>query len=52
MGCVDGQEIQHGPGPASGTAGPWSVGQVSVWQRLIELEGTARSVVPEVALDP
>ncbi len=37
-GCVDGQEIPHGPGPESGTEGPWSVGQVSVWERLIEFE--------------
>ena len=26
MGCVDGQEIPHGPGPESGMEGPWSVG--------------------------
>ena len=45
MGCVDGQEMAHGPGPESGAEGPWSVGQVSVGLRLIELEGTARSVV-------
>ena len=38
MGCVDGQEMAHGPGPESGAEGPWSVGQVSVGLRLIELE--------------
>ena len=37
--------MANGSDPASGTAGPGSVGQVSVRQRLIELEGTARSVV-------
>ena len=30
--------MANGSDPASGTAGPGSVGQVSVWQRLIELE--------------
>ena len=35
--------MANGSDPASGTAGPGSVGQVSVRQRLIELEGTARS---------
>ena len=38
IGCVDGQEMANGSDPASGTAGPGSVGQVSVRQRLIELE--------------
>ena len=37
--------MANGSDPASGTAGPGSVGQVSVGQRLIELEGTAQSVV-------
>ena len=35
---VPAPSIPHGPGPESGTEGPWSVGQVSVRQRLIELE--------------
>ena len=43
IGCVDGQEMPHGPD--SEPARPWSVGQVSIGQGLIELEGTARSVV-------
>ena len=30
--------MANGSDPASGTAGPGSVGQVSVWQRLIEFE--------------
>ena len=38
IGCVDGQEMANGSDPASGTAGPGSVGQVSVRQGLIELE--------------
>ena len=44
MGCVDGQEMANGFDPASGTAGPGSVGQVSLGlsqsatDRLIELE--------------
>jgi len=42
MECVDEQEMAHGPGPESGMEAPWSVGQLSVWQRLIEFEGTAR----------
>ena len=33
--------MANGSDPRSGTADPWSVGQVSVGQRLIELEGTA-----------
>ena len=37
-GCLDGQEIPNGPDPASGTADPVSVGQLSVRQRLIKLE--------------
>ena len=35
---MDGQEMANGSDPASGTAGPGSVGQVSVRQRLIELD--------------
>ena len=36
IGCVDGQEMPHGPD--SEPARPWSVGQVSIGQGLIELE--------------
>ena len=38
IGCVDGQEVANGSDAASGAERPGSVGQVSVRQRLIELE--------------
>ncbi len=45
---MDGQETPHGPGPESRTEDPWWVGQVSVGQRLIELEFRNRLRIGEV----